>query len=219
MNNRNHRPGEVTCTQAFFGMWAALSMTILCIGRVSAADSLDAAAALLGSVSKAPVRQFSTRDFGREKYASARSVLVTERDAEHVLKAVRQQLPKGMIAFVGTVRSLAEPPVNGVEMVVAPGATQFDILRVAASDAVNYGMETEDLIRELQKWDAEFGIDIWQAQTDMIQIRLKRLPADVSAFAERVYKFCPDIVDQGVGSVNELARAIRKTREVGLWWD
>ncbi len=45
---------------------------------------------------------------------------------------------------------------------MAPGNDQFDILRVAASDAVNYDMLTEDLIRELRAWHRDFGIDIWR---------------------------------------------------------
>ena len=120
---------------------------------------------------------------------------------------------------MGVTNSLAKPSPDGVELVVAEGASQFDILRVAATDGINHGLGTEELIRELKLWDTEFGIDIWQAQTDVIQLRLKRLPVDMKAFAARVYKFCPDIVDQGVGSARALEREIAKHKAVFLWWD
>lgn len=185
----------------------------------SAAPPLDSAAQILEEVSGREVRSFSTRDFGRELFPDARSVLVPENEAETILAKVRGRIPPGTIAFIGTTRSLATPKADGVEIVVAPGSSQFDILRVAASDGINYDLMTEDLVRELTEWDAEMGIDIWQAETDTIQLRLKSLPKDPMKFAERVYKFCPDVVDQGTGSVKELARWIRKSKQVFLWWD
>jgi hypothetical protein len=80
-------------------------------------------------------------------------------------------------------------------------------------------LRTEDVIRELESSDQEFGIDIWQAETDVVQLKLNRLPVDMKAFAARVYKFCPDIVDQGVGSARALEREIAKRKAVFLWWD
>jgi hypothetical protein len=103
--------------------------------------------------------------------------------------------------------------------VVAGANNQFDILRIAASDAVNYGKDTEDLVRILRSWDERFGIDIYAAQSDTIQLKLKSVPKDMKAFANEVYEFCPDIVDQGVGDVEKLAAEIAATKTVFLWWD
>lgn len=47
----------------------------------------------------------------------------------------------------------------------------------------------------------------------------KKTPADMDAFAREVYEFCPDVVDQGVGTVHALAREMRKTGALYLWWD
>ncbi|MGE3595966.1 MAG: DUF4253 domain-containing protein [Dehalococcoidia bacterium] len=189
--------------------------------------ALDQAAIELARVTEAPVRLYSTRDFGRERYAGARSVLLRPAESEmqtlvrayQLLLILRRDLPPGIIAFVGTTRSLTEPPAEGVEIVVAEGHDQFDILRVAATDAVNYDMDTEAVIRELEAWDREIGIDIWLAETDRVQMDIKTLPGDVPAFARRVYRFCPDIVDQADGSVEALAREIARDQVVGLWWD
>lgn len=181
--------------------------------------TLESASELLAHESGQMIRDFSTRDFGRDKYYGARSVVVPEDQAIGLLNRVRARLGPGLVAFIGTQNSLADPPAVGVEVVVAPGQSQFDILRVAASDAVNYGMETEDLVRELQSWDQEFGIDIYAAQTDVIQLRLKHMPKNLRQFASRVYDFCPDIVDQGTETISMLERAISETREVFLWWD
>lgn len=181
--------------------------------------TLEEAGAYLAKISGKPLRPFSTRDFGRDEYAEAVSVLVDATVAESTAYTVRKHLGPGLVAYVGTQRSLATPKVKGVEVVIGHGKSQFDILRIAASDAVNYGMGTEDLIRQLQQWDAEFGIDIFQAETDTIQLKLKSKPHDPHGFAQAVYKFCPDIVDQGTGSVDQLEAAILESQQVYLWWD
>jgi hypothetical protein len=80
-------------------------------------------------------------------------------------------------------------------------------------------MLTEDLIKHLKKYDDEYGIRIFHAETDTIQFDLVNLPSDLGAFARDLYQFCPDIVDQGVGSVAALKEAIREHRQVYLWWD
>ena len=202
------------------GRWLLAFAFIACASNLWAANSaLDEAAQVLEQESGLKVRAYSTRDFGREEYSGARSVVVEEARAVPLLKSVRAHLPKGYVAFIGTQRSLAEPPVNGAEIVVGPGQSQFDILRIAASDAINYGKEAEDLIKVLQGWDHQIGIDIYAAQTDTIQLKLTSRPKDLKAFAEAVYKFCPDIVDQGTGSVDDLAKEIDAAQEVYLWWD
>jgi hypothetical protein len=200
-----------------------LACLTLCTGlstsTAAEASPLDAATRTLEQVTSQTARPFSTRDFGREQYPQARSVLVPERDAEKLLRELRSRLANGIMAFVGVTNSHADPAPEGVELVVAQGSSQFDILRVAASDGINHGLETEDLVRELQAWDEEFGIDIWQAESDTIQVRLKALPKDMKGFAERVYRFCPDVVDQGTGNVRALQNEIQRTKAVFLWWD
>jgi len=41
---------------------------------------------------------------------------------------------------------------------------------------------------------------------------------DPQALAKRMYQFCPDIVDQGTGSVDDLARELGNGN-LYFWWD
>jgi hypothetical protein len=43
--------------------------------------------------------------------------------------------------------------------------------------------------------------------------------ADPGALAQRIYAFCPDVVDQGHGSVAALAGSLAKEAALYLWWD
>ena len=187
--------------------------------RAETIATLQQATALLHRISGAEVRPYSTRDFGREKFKGAISILVDTAKAEVLLGAVRKELPVGLVAFIGTTRSLSEPPSVGVELVIGLGKGPLDILGIAQTDATNYGMQTKDLQTKLAKWNKAYGIDVWQAESDTIQLRFVKMPRDIKSFATEVYKFCPDIVDQGVGSQRALVQAIQEQKGVYLWWD
>lgn len=181
--------------------------------------SLDAVATRLAELSRRPLRPFATRDFGRDRNSDAKSVVVSNKEAQPLVARIRADLGPGLLAFVGCTRSLADLPDEGSEVVVAHGNSQFDIVRIAQSDAINYGMETEDLIRKLEVYHSEYGIDIFHAETDTIEFRFTTMPDDLAEFCKDLYEFCPDIVDQGVGTVEELQKEITKTGTVFLWWD
>lgn len=176
---------------------------------------------LLGRLSGRPVRGYSTFDFGREQDPACRSVVVPEPEADALVKRLRRELPAGFVAFVGTTQWLGEERhgEEEVEVVVGPGRTQFDILRLARSDAANYDLGTEDLVTRLQQYERDVGISVSRAETDTIVFDLVREPEDWGAFARELYAFCPDIVDQGIGTVEELEAVIREERKVLLWWD
>lgn len=175
---------------------------------------------LLEKLSGQPSRGYSTFDFGRMKDKQCLSVVVPEDTARPLVFSLRKQLPSGLVTFVGTSQWLGdERHDDKVEIVVGKGESQFDILRLARTDACNFDMDTEDLIQKLESWHFSWGIDIIRAETDTIELTLAKMPADTHAFANEVYEFCPDIVDQGVGSVDALEEVIKDYKHIYLWWD
>lgn len=189
------------------------------ISHAQISQNLQQGSELLRQITGADVRLYSTREFGREKYDGAISVLIDEQKAESMLAKIRNELPAGLVAFIGTTRSQATPLAKNVELVVGHGQGALDILEIAKTDAANYDMGTEDIKAKLAQWHKAYGIDIWQAETDTIQLRFKKMPSNLKAFAKEVYKFCPDIVDQGVGSTSALIQFIKEQKGLYLWWD
>jgi hypothetical protein len=182
--------------------------------------SLESASRRLSEIARQPLRPYSTFDFGRSQDKSARSVIVPQEDAEGILLKVRSDASPDVIVFIGTTNWLGdEKHDGGAEVVVANGNTQFDILRAARSDACNYGMGPEELVRKLRSYDEVFGINIFHAETDTIEFDLVGNPESFSEFCADLYRFCPDIVDQGVGTVEALEEQIVVTGRVFLWWD
>lgn len=177
------------------------------------------AARLIQTLTKAEVRSHFTTDFGREHDMSGVSVIVPADKAKALVLKLREVLPHRMLAFVGTHQWLGKEKFQGVEVVVAIGDSQFDILRLVRTNGTNYDLDTEDIIVKLMQYDSADGIRIFHAETDVVAFDLLRTPDDMMAFANDVYAFCPDIVDQGVGDVEKLAEAIEAEGTVYLWWD
>lgn len=199
------------------------AIVLVLASNVSAQDGRavkeSALRSLAERVSGEPVRNYMTYDFGRARNSEAISVIASEGEALDLVAAIRAELVAGYSAFSGTDLWLGDEVHPGeVEVVVAPIATKWDILRLARTDPANYDMETEDVINWLSARDSSLQIDILQANTDTIFATLGAVPADLDSFLEELYEFCPDIVDQGTGSVEGLREMI-DARVLYLWWD
>ncbi|WP_458576359.1 DUF4253 domain-containing protein [Aliamphritea spongicola] len=105
------------------------------------------------------------------------------------------------------------------ELVVFASDNQLDILKVAQTDGINHDLTNDLIVSRLESWDKAYGIDIWQAESDTIQLTFKTLPDDIAAFQEEIYAFCPDIIDQGSGDINDIGNYLRQANSVYLWWD
>lgn len=184
----------------------------------SAPDLLAQSARILFQESGAPVRSYMTFESGEEQDTSARSVLLPDKEFEQeLLLRVRSKLGPGMVAFFGTIKE--KTPRNWqVELVVARGVDQFEILRLARTNAVIYGLNTQAIIVKLRAWDKEFGIDIRHATTDQVHFFFKKLPKDRLEFVRRAVEFCPDL-RKTFPTVPSIAASIYRNNDLVLWWD
>jgi hypothetical protein len=96
---------------------------------------------------------------------------------------------------------------------------QFDILRVKQTDAANYGLDNNAVISQLKKWHEMYPFEITGADLDWVEAEFIQQPKDMLQFAKEVYKFCPDVVEQGTETVERLAREMKRSNTLYLWWD
>ncbi len=132
------------------------------------------------------------------------------------LVALRRLLPgSGFRAYLMDERFGSGPD----RVAVARVADDAAYLAIVRTDGINHGLEHEDVMRLYAAWDARLGLRLDGAGLDWIEARITRPPADWDALAAEVYAACPDIVDQGVGSVEALAEDMRRHQTLSLWWD
>jgi len=139
---------------------------------------------------------------------------IAEKKANTVVKKLKEKFrTAGYLMFVFTGEDDAQ------SIAVLKGEKELDILRYRKTDGCNYDLENEDILAKVAEWDRQYGLVILGCGRDWLELEFKKLPDDLNAFAEEVYAFCPDSVDQGVGEVELLKEAIEETCGVWLWWD
>lgn len=142
---------------------------------------------------------------------------VSAKDAEAVVISLKDQFTeKGYVIYISETNFGYSPD----EVSILKTTDQFDILRVEQTAGYNYDLNNEDVLAKLKKWYSEFAYEIIGASDASVEAVFKgEGPNDAKAFAQKVYAFCPDVVDQGVGSVDELEREIVQMKGFFLWWD
>lgn len=95
----------------------------------------------------------------------------------------------------------------------------YEYLAVVRTDGINLDLEHEAVLERYKQWDAKYGLQLIGAGTDWLEAEFRQPPEDWLAFANEVYEFCPDVVDQGSGEVAALAKEMQETGRVYLWWD
>ena len=96
---------------------------------------------------------------------------------------------------------------------------QFDILKIRGTNAPNYNHDEKWVIELAKNIHTKYPFEIIGADHDWFEARFLKPPTDWLAFAQELYEVCPDIVDQGTGTVEGLANEMKETNLLYLWWD
>jgi hypothetical protein len=143
-------------------------------------------------------------------------ISVPEDKTDHILSSLRKKLlPLKYMPFVVEMNEGLKIDKIGI----IKGTDQFEILRIMHTAGGEYDISNQDVIDRLKEWEVNSPFDILGADSDWVEIEFRILPKDLTAFAEEVYDFCPDAVDEGSGGIADLAKEIQKTKKLFLWWD
>ncbi len=152
----------------------------------------------------------------RETERPGITVEVSRKKAVEAVKTLRAAIgPNGYLAYYAEQHFGIEPD----KIAVIRSDDPFEMLRVRHTNGINYEIENEAVIAKLKEWDERFGLNLIGADFDWVEAEFRTRPDDMAAFAKEVYEFCPDVVDQGVGTVEALADEMRRTNTLYLWWD
>ncbi len=153
---------------------------------------------------------------GYQIIAPGIAVIVPEDKSDSILAVLRHKLaPLKYSAFVVEMNAALKADKIGI----IKGTDQYEILRIMHTDGDEYDISNQDVIDRLKEWEKIASFDITGAESDWVEIEFKTLPKDLKAFAEEVYDFSPDAVDEGPGTVEGLIKEIKKTKRLFLLWD
>ncbi|PWU15918.1 MAG: hypothetical protein C5B50_14510 [Verrucomicrobia bacterium] len=105
------------------------------------------------------------------------------------------------------------------ELALLPTRDWRLVLQANQTNGANCGLYTEDIIAWLEKLEKEQPFLLTGAGFDWCEGRFTTPIKNAPKLAKAMYKFCPDIVDQGIGDVGSLATELKKKQRFFFWWD
>jgi hypothetical protein len=88
--------------------------------------------------------------------------------------------------------------------------------------AVNEDGDPLDMSTVLRSWEVRFDAYVVGMGTDTLIVAVGRPPQDLAsatAIAAEHFAFCPDNVQQGVGTIREYAETLVGAQVWPFWWD
>lgn len=124
---------------------------------------------------------------------------------------------KGYSIFVVEQRfNIGNKPDN---IAVLKTTDKYEVLRQIQTDGINFDITNDSLLTIIKRFDNEYALDLVGASGDWCSFVINKEPTSWLSFAKDVYKVCPDVVDQGAGTVQKLADEMQRTRRLYFWWD
>jgi len=94
----------------------------------------------------------------------------------------------------------------------------FEVLKQVGTNGINYNITNDSLLNIIKTFNQQLELELIGAGGDWCEFVIKIDPKNWKKLANEIYKVCPDIVDQVIGSVDELADEMKKTKRLYFWW-
>jgi hypothetical protein len=113
-------------------------------------------------------------------------------------------------------------PLSEAYLLMLPAQASWEIPAYLRWGNWNACPPAEYHVAALKRWHARFGAELVGIGTDTMNVRVKRRPStrdEALALADEQYRYCPDVIDQGVGSRSALAASLMASDWWFFWWD
>lgn len=138
--------------------------------------------------------------------------------AEQIVFSLRDELEKeGYFIIIGHKNYGMKGKPDEVSVIKA--RDQYEVLRLSQTDGINYAIDNDSVIAIIRDFDKKYSLRIIGAGLDWCEFSIEKTPGNWLVLADEIYKVCPDVVDQGTGTVEELAAELKRTRRLFFWWD
>jgi Domain of unknown function (DUF4253) len=99
-----------------------------------------------------------------------------------------------------------------------PTTDFYAVIAVMQTNGDNYSIGTDGVIAWMKELQQEQPFILTGIGFDYLEGRFTGPVKDPEALAKRMYQFCPDVVDQGAGSIDALEKELQKGT-LYFWWD
>ncbi|MFN8670731.1 MAG: DUF4253 domain-containing protein [Candidatus Sericytochromatia bacterium] len=162
---------------------------------------------------------------------------------ETILELRKKINEKGYFVFISDTE-FTFTGITLTEVAFIKNNDLYDIISKIGTEAPNFDLENQDIINKLKEWEKICSFEVLEIKDDTLSIFFNTLPENLEVFAEDIYKFCPDTLEQGYyGELDELeefdefddmdkisdlmdnqtpatlATYLKNYNSVFLWWD
>jgi hypothetical protein len=169
------------------------------------------AAAMLGSQPQ------TLRSPGEDKELAGVSFAVPAKKLDAILRDAHEKfLAKGFYLFryVQNFNFDSRPDKVGL----LPTNDKYMVMAAMETNGNNYDIGTAGVIDWMKELEKEQPFILTGIGYDFMEGHFTETVKDPRSVSERMYVFCPDIVDQGVGDLDKLATEL-KNGKLYFWWD
>jgi ankyrin repeat protein len=100
-----------------------------------------------------------------------------------------------------------------------PTTDPYEVIEFIGTNGANYDLDTVDIINWMRELEKEQPFDLTGIGFDFLEGRFTTPVKNSRDLAQKLYKFCPDIVHQGAGTVAKAASELKRANRFFLWWD
>lgn len=127
----------------------------------------------------------------------------------------RQFLERGCFVYEPGSHSGGEPE----KLCILPTTDKYDAIALHQTNGANCGIGLGYVVQWLKKLEAEQPFVLTCIAHDTLAGRFLTAIANPEELADRMYDFCPDIVEQGCEEVELLAESLAANDGLFFWWD
>jgi hypothetical protein len=130
--------------------------------------------------------------------------------------------PPGEVGLSVVYEMLTRQLLDRAHILLPPAEHNHEIPAFLRWGGWNACPPPEIHVAALRSWGERFGAELVGVNGDTMNIQVSRRPADreeALSLAREHYRYCPDIVDQGVGSIAALAAMLLDSDWWFFWWD
>lgn len=137
-------------------------------------------------------------------------------------QAIGEDLPLAKTALGVHLDVLTRRPKREVVIGLLPVTESWEVPAWLKIGGWNECPPPEVHVVMFRHWEQQYGARVASVTGDVIEFTVERPPttdADAMALARQQYVYCPDIVDQGVETVANLAASLKGAKVWFFWWD
>ena len=108
---------------------------------------------------------------------------------------------------------------KATKLALIPSNRWQDAIAVFQTNGINYDVASLDIIDWFEEWEEINPFRILGVSHDVVSGCLTGKVKKPKTFAKSMYALCPDTVEQGLGSLEELVLDLKENGQFFLWWD